>query len=600
VLRRSLVAFVAVALLAVLAAAAGADPLPPSAPEITGYPPAFSNSPDAAFAFESPEDVVFECRLEPADFAACGDGNPGTAEYTGLPEGQHTFDVRAVDKLDNVSDVASYSWTIDLVPPPSPTFTEEPPGVTNSGSADFSFASEGAASYICTLDGVSSTCDSPKTYSELSEGLHTLDVEALDAAGNKSLPATNTWTVDLTAPHPTVTSPAPGSATADPTPELLGTADAGPADDNMVTVDIYTGSSATGTPLETLTPPVSAGTWSAVPSSRLAAGKYTVQAMQSDSFARAGTSSPTTFTVDRTAPTVSLTRPRNGALTKNPTPTYRGSAGTSEGDLPEITVEVHQGSTASGPLVDSIPATAGGDGTWSVVQPTPLVDGKYAALAKQSDTAGKTGTSSVHVFTVDTTPPSPLGSATIRAGYGAVAIGWSRRADWKATDMLAIYRRLAGASVETRHLRVKTTASSWTDRRVQNGVRYQYDLVPIDRAGNRAPEELSKNARPTGFRTPKNGATLAAPIGISWVDVPKSDYSNIQVWRLRNSQLAQKMLSVWPRDNDYTLQARWRYQGDVYRLRSGRTYRVYGWPGFGSRAAADYGKSYGWVEFTVR
>jgi hypothetical protein len=524
-------------------------------------------------------------------FSACLGTDPNTADYSGLADGQHTFEVKAVDDHGSESGVTPYPWTIDLVPPPTPTITG-PSGVVNSPDASFSFDSEVGATYLCTLDGELADCPD---FNGLSEGQHTLDVDAVDAAGNKSvLPATRTWTVDLTPPNPTVTSPAAGSATSDPTPLLLGTADTGPADDNVVTVELYAGSTPTGTPLKTFTPSVTAGGWSAVPTSQLAAGTYTVQVIQSDSFDRTGTSSPLTFKVDLTAPKVSLTRPLNGALTKNPTPTYRGSAGTADGDLPEVTVEVHSGGTASGPVAATMTATPASDGTWSVAQPTDLSDGKYAALAKQMDSAGSTGTSSVRVFTVDTTAPSALTSATVRAGYGAVAISWRRGSDWKTTDMLAIYRRVAGAS--TRRLKVKTTASSWKDKNVKNGVTYQYDLVPIDRAGNRA-LTLSKKARPTGFTRPRNGAVLSAPITISWVDVANSTYSNIQVW---NAGLTRKMLSVWPKGSSYTLRSRWTYRGHEYRLRHGRTYRIYGWPGFGAVSNGNYGESYGWVQFTFR
>jgi hypothetical protein len=550
-----------------------------------------SNDPTPTFSFSSSEaGSSFTCELDSVGVPSCS----SPQAFESVADGEHTFVVTATDAAGNVDPTpASYTWTIDLVPPPAPTITDNLGNLTDSASATVSFASEAGASFLCTLDGASSTCASPKTYTNLSDGLHTLDVIAKDPAGNESLPATRIWTVDLSPPHPAVTSPAAGSATADQTPQLLGTADAGPADDSTVTVELYAGSSPTGTPLGTFTPAVSAGGWSAVPQWLLAPGTYTVQVTQSDIFDRTGTSNPSTFKVDLAAPTVSLTRPRNGKLTASPTPTYRGLAGTADGDLPEITVEVHSGATASGPLVNTVQATAAGDGTWSAAQPTPLADGKYAVLAKQSDDAGSTGTSPVHVFTVDTTPPSALGSATLRSGYSAVAISWRRGADWKATDALAIYRRVGDGA---RRLKVMTTASSWTDRKVQNGVTYRYELVPTDKLGNQG-SELSKNARPTGFRTPRNGATLTAPIGISWVDVPRSDYSNIQVW---NAGLTRKMLSVWPRDNGYTLRSRWRYQGRDYRLRRGSTYRIYGWPGFGSVANANYGKSYGWVQFTVR
>jgi hypothetical protein len=597
--RAAAVLGVVVVLTMLLATSATGQVVSPSDPVIQAGPADPTNSQNATFTFEDQgPDVTFACRLDgaPEEFEPCDGTGANTAHYTSVLEGPHLFEVKAVDLPNSESGVASYPWTIDLQAPPPPTITSGPEEVVNSTTATFTLDdSEVGVSYLCTLDGLPQACPA---FSGLSEGLHTLSVVAKDAAGNESFPsAPYTWTVDLSSPHPAITSPAAGGATADQTPPLLGTADTGPADEDTVTVTLYAGSSTAGSPLQTLSQvEVAAGSWSTSPTGNLPVGEYTVKVSQSDSFGRTGTSGPVTFRVDLTAPTVSLTRPRNGVLTGNPLPTYRGFAGTNVGDLAEVTVEVYQGSTASGLPLYSIPAAVAGDGTWSAPQPTPLTDGKYAALAKQSDDADSVGTSPVHVFTLDTIPPSAITNVTVRAGYSAVAIGWRRGSNWKATDALRIYRRVAGSAVDTRSLRVTTTASSWTDRRVQNGVTYQYDLVPIDAAKNLG-SELNRKARPTGFRTPRNGATLTAPIGISWVDVPRSDYSNIQVW---NAGLSRKMLSVWPRDNGYTLRSRWRYQGRDYRLRRGSTYRIYGWPGFGSVTNANYGKSYGWVQFTVR
>jgi hypothetical protein len=71
-----------------------------------------------------------------------------------------------------------------------------------------------------------------------------------------------------------------------------------------VTVQIYSGTSATGTPVQTKTATRSGATWS-TSASTLAAGTYTAQATQADSAGNTGTSSANTFTVDTTKPTAS-------------------------------------------------------------------------------------------------------------------------------------------------------------------------------------------------------------------------------------------------------------------------------------------------------
>jgi hypothetical protein len=108
---------------------------------------------------------------------------------------------------------------------------------------------------------------------------------------------------DYDAPAVTLTSPANGAFTNDTTPSLGGAAGTATGDSATVTVKIYSGSSATGTPVQTLTPSHTT-TWSAT-ATTLAVGTYTAQATQTDSGGNTGTSSANTFTIDTTKPTVS-------------------------------------------------------------------------------------------------------------------------------------------------------------------------------------------------------------------------------------------------------------------------------------------------------
>jgi hypothetical protein len=77
---------------------------------ITSGPPASTANNDASFAFTASEPAAFfECQVDGAGFVPCGP--PQT--YTGLADGNHTFEVRATDFNGNVDTTpATYAWTI--------------------------------------------------------------------------------------------------------------------------------------------------------------------------------------------------------------------------------------------------------------------------------------------------------------------------------------------------------------------------------------------------------------------------------------------------------------------------------------------------------
>lgn len=116
---------------------------------------------------------------------------------------------------------------------------------------------------------------------------------------------------DWIAPVVTLVSPAEGALTNDGTPSLSGAAGAATGDSTTVTVRIYAGASATGTPVQTLTPTRTGGTWSTT-AATLTSGTYTAQASQSDASDNTGTSAAHTFTVDTIAPTATNIAAANG------------------------------------------------------------------------------------------------------------------------------------------------------------------------------------------------------------------------------------------------------------------------------------------------
>jgi subtilisin-like proprotein convertase family protein len=282
------------------------------------------NSTDALFEFTSTEaDSSFECRLDGGGFAACS----SPKSYTGLSEGPHTFEVRATDPAGNTDgSPATRSWTIDTSVPdttaPAVTLTSPADGsATNDttptlagGAGDAAGDSATVTVKIWSGTGTSgspvrtlTTTRSAGTWSTsvspvLPDGVYTARAEQSDSSANTGLSSANTFTIDTAAPAVTVVDPTGGSSTNDATPPLAGAAGALAGDSSMVTVKIWSGSTASGSPLHTLVTMRFGGSWSTT-APALADGIYTARAEQSDAAGNLGMSAPSTFTVDTlTAP----------------------------------------------------------------------------------------------------------------------------------------------------------------------------------------------------------------------------------------------------------------------------------------------------------
>jgi hypothetical protein len=156
----------------------------------------------ANFTYSSTESgSTFECRLDAGAFASCPAAG---VTYSGVANGAHGFQVRAVkDGLTDASP-AGYSWQVaapepeppvlpapSLVPPahlppapvPQTILTLEPSPVTRDRTPTFRFRSSVAgSSFGCKVDGGPfRRCSSPFTTKTLSFGAHAVQIRA--AAG---------------------------------------------------------------------------------------------------------------------------------------------------------------------------------------------------------------------------------------------------------------------------------------------------------------------------------------------------------------------------------------------------------------------------------
>lgn len=103
----------------------------------------------------------------------------------------------SINQTDGVltSVSVSITWTKDTAEP-NTTLSSTPPGTNYSNLAEFVFSANETSTFECSLDAAAySTCVSPLAYDLLTNTSHTLNVRAIDIAGNvESTPATYTWT----------------------------------------------------------------------------------------------------------------------------------------------------------------------------------------------------------------------------------------------------------------------------------------------------------------------------------------------------------------------------------------------------------------------
>jgi len=167
------------------------------------------SSHSAVFTFSSNDPTAsFFCSLDGAAAAACA----SPYSLSGLADGNHSFRVYGKDAAGNESADLADVWTIDATAPSLSIGVRVPAGaVVASRNVSLPFSSTDlAASFFCSLDGAAAvSCSSPFLASNLSDGNHSVQVFAKDAAGNQSAVSSETWAVDVTAPAVAIVSRSP-------------------------------------------------------------------------------------------------------------------------------------------------------------------------------------------------------------------------------------------------------------------------------------------------------------------------------------------------------------------------------------------------------
>ena len=167
------------------------DTTPPAVAIVSG-PPAASNSRSASFSFTTSEGTT-TCRVDGGSFSACS----SPSSYTGLADGPHTFDVRAVDAA-GTSATASRAWKVDATAPvlslPA-TRVGEADG-PNGAVASFTVTASDAGAALLPS---AVTCN-PGSGSLFPLGTTTVTCRAADAYGNVATGSFDVVIQDTTAP----------------------------------------------------------------------------------------------------------------------------------------------------------------------------------------------------------------------------------------------------------------------------------------------------------------------------------------------------------------------------------------------------------------
>ncbi len=393
-------------------------------------------------------------------------GATGLSYATGPAD--YGYRLRLHEHVSNVAgSVDAYSTYIAGVP--STTLTSVPSDPSNSSVASITASSAAGAAFLCTLDsGAAGDCASTAQFTGLSDGDHTLTVQAVYAGLSDPTGASDTWLVDTTPPTDTSSCGAPtgqnGTYLMSDSCTVQGT-DAGSGVDH-VAYRLDSG------PIVTT---VSGTTTATVPITGDGTHQFSTEIVD----AAGNTSGWTThtITVDTPPPAPTVTSPANGSYTNDNEPT--------------ITVSAQSGSTVAIDVDGALAGTptADGDGHASITLSSPLSDGAHTVDAIATDQDGNSSPdSATNTFTVITVaPPAPTVTAPADGAYtndNEPTITVS--AQPYSTDTIDI----DGTDVGTATADAGGTASLPLTTPLSDGA-HTVDATATDRAGNLSPDSAT-------------------------------------------------------------------------------------------------------------
>lgn len=161
--------------------------------------PAKASTTDAATFDLVTANGTAECSLDGAAWSDCDSDE--AQSYSDLTQGNHTFQVRALDEYGNVSATDGFAWLV-VTEAPQVSLQSPPPAVDRFTTATFQLDVDSAdpnVTTVCAIDGIAFDCANPAVVVGLSEGEHVFEVTATDTAG-QSVTVDHRWTVKSVGP----------------------------------------------------------------------------------------------------------------------------------------------------------------------------------------------------------------------------------------------------------------------------------------------------------------------------------------------------------------------------------------------------------------
>lgn len=421
------------------------DTVAPNTAVVSG-PSSMTKDPTPAFLLSATESqATFECKVDDGLWA----GSPIGFTTAALPDGSHTVECRATDAAGNTdASPASRVFVVDTQPPET-TFSSGPT-LTNDTTPLYALDSDEANSaFVCRVDGGAWLPTSAATFTstELQDGDHTIECEAIDLAGNvDQSPASRAVKIDTVPPETSIPSPPPALS------KNLTVGFDIAANEEGSTIQC-----SLGTPLQ------SAGLWH-LELTGLPDGSYTVQCAATDP---AGNHDPSpavvTFDLDRTAPNITPTHPFNGEFIPTSSPHFT------------FTVSDAHAWTATCSVDDADPAAC-----TTQFDPVGVAPGVHVFRVRAEDLLGNFATADIQ-FAVDTVAPDTfvLGGPPLLNNY-----------DFASIDLASdeyVERFNCRKNLEPWHVIHDTTFEVYG---LTSGS-YTLECAAIDRAGNVDPTPVT-------------------------------------------------------------------------------------------------------------
>ncbi|MGH2711770.1 MAG: hypothetical protein ACRDH9_11280 [Actinomycetota bacterium] len=388
------------------------DSTVPGAPTITVSPATPDNDLGPTWEFTVEAGSSAECEFSyegtvQQPFAPCS--GPQAFDLTGEPDGDYTFRVQARDGAGNPSAPVASMYTLDTTDPSAPSIDSAPPNLSNNTNPSWTFSVEPGATAECQLSRGGTIvspwqpCVSPDVHDLDGEpdGDYDFSVHAVDAAGNVSSDATDSFTLDTTGPDVNITSSpvTPDDAT---NPSWSFTTEPGATPECELRGD------------QTVLSP-----WTPCPSPQMydltgqPDGAYTFSVRATDAAGNTGGTASSIYELDTTLPIASIDS-GPAAFSSDDSPEWAFSSD------PGATFECELYSAGSG-LVYPYTGCLSPQG----YDLTALPDTAYTFRVRAIDSTGVRGPETISTYTLDRSGPTSSISTSPPTPDNSLSPGWS-------------------------------------------------------------------------------------------------------------------------------------------------------------------------------